>query len=65
MLTCFFSLCFMQMALLLGLESVDELADFWGGESAITWRLSAAEVRSTLSQRVDFSKDVVMSLHLA
>jgi hypothetical protein len=53
------------MALLLGLESVDELADFWGGESAMTWRLVAAEVRSTLSQRVDFSKDVVMSLHLA
>lgn len=35
----------MQMALVLGLESVDELRDYWGGDSALTWRLSAAEVR--------------------
>ena len=34
----------LQMALVLGLESVVELADYWGGDAAITWRLSAAEV---------------------
>jgi len=33
-----------QMALVLGLETVEELADYWGGDSTITWRLSAAEV---------------------
>ncbi len=54
-----------QMALVLGLESVDELSDYWGGDSAITWRLSAAEVRSTLSQRADFSKDTVMALNIS
>jgi hypothetical protein len=33
-----------QMALVLGLEAVTELLDYWGGDSTITWRLSAAEV---------------------
>ncbi|GFH19034.1 uncharacterized protein HaLaN_15921, partial [Haematococcus lacustris] len=32
-----------EMALVLGLESVDELVDYWGGDSALTWRLTAAE----------------------
>lgn len=53
------------MALLLGLESVEELSDYWGPDASVTWRLSAAEVRSTLAQRTDFSKDLVMALHLA
>ncbi|KAL6746871.1 component of oligomeric golgi complex 4 [Haematococcus lacustris] len=53
-----------QMALVLGLESVDELVDYWGGDSALTWRLTAAEVRSTLSQRADFSPAAIAALQL-
>lgn len=64
-----------QMALLLGLESVDEVLDYWtpgaggagGGEAGgagITWRLSAAEVRAVLLQRGDLSRDAVMALPL-
>lgn len=32
------------MALLLGLESASEVTDYWGGDAAIAWRTSAAEV---------------------
>ncbi|KAF5839444.1 hypothetical protein DUNSADRAFT_727 [Dunaliella salina] len=53
-----------QMALVLGLETVEELADYWGGDSTITWRLSAAEVRSTLAQRTDFSREAIKALPL-
>jgi hypothetical protein len=68
-----------QMALLLGLESVEEVLDYWaapgaaggpaasaGGEAGggITWRLSAAEVRAALLQRSDFNRELVMALPL-
>ncbi|KAG1668624.1 hypothetical protein FOA52_001493 [Chlamydomonas sp. UWO 241] len=66
-----------QMALLLGLETVDEVLDYWsapgsggggGGEGGssggITWRLSGGEVRAALLQRSDFSRDAVMALPL-
>jgi hypothetical protein len=63
-----------QMALLLGLESVDEVLDYWsapgggGGEGGssggITWRLSGGEVRAALLQRPDFNRDAVMALPL-
>lgn len=62
-----------QMALLLGLESVEEVLDYWtsGSGSAsgaegggITWRLSTAEVRAVLLQRGDLNKDKVMALPL-
>jgi hypothetical protein len=54
-----------QMALVLGLEGVDELRDFWGGESAITWRLSATEVKSIMAQRIDLPAGAVAALQLA
>lgn len=53
------------MALVLGLEGVDELRDFWGGESAITWRLSATEVKSIMAQRIDLPAGAVAALQLA
>ena len=54
-----------QMSIVLALETVDELLDYWGDAgSHITWRLGAAEVRAVLSQRADFSKDAISSLML-
>lgn len=53
-----------QMAIVLGLETAQELLDYWGDESSITWRLSAGEVRAVLSLRTDFSRDAVLSLPL-
>eukprot|EP00798_Chlamydomonas_sp_ICE-L_P008858 gene8858-3742_t len=55
-----------QMAIILGLETLDEMLDYWGdAASHITWRLGVAEVRSILAQRVDFNKDAIMLLPLA
>uniref|UniRef100_A0A7S0RYR1 Conserved oligomeric Golgi complex subunit 4 n=1 Tax=Chlamydomonas leiostraca TaxID=1034604 RepID=A0A7S0RYR1_9CHLO len=53
-----------QMALLLGLEAVAEVNDYWGGDAAIAWRMTAAEVRATLSQRPDFPREAIAALHL-
>lgn len=45
-----------QMATILSLESVAEMADYWGEAAGpLTWRLSEAQVREVLGQRVDFS----------
>ncbi len=44
-----------------------QVLDYWaGGEAAgpITWRLTAAEVRSALCQRSDFSREAVLALPL-
>lgn len=55
-----------QMALLLGLEAVEEVLDYWSGGGGMTWRLSPSEVRAVLLQRTDFAqtKDAVMALTL-
>jgi hypothetical protein len=54
-----------QMAIVLGLESVEEFLDYWGDDTGhVTWRLTPAEVRSILKQRADFSKDAITSLPL-
>ena len=63
-----------QMSLLLGLESAEELLDYWGGGgggggggeggSAMNWRLTAGEARAVLGLRVDFSKDAINALPL-
>jgi conserved oligomeric Golgi complex subunit 4 len=45
-----------QMATILSLETVAEMADYWGDNSGpLTWRLTEAQVREVLGQRVDFS----------
>ena len=57
-----------QMATLLTLESVREVLDYWGGEEAgagaIAWRLTDADVRHTLSQRLDFAPHEILALKL-
>jgi hypothetical protein len=53
-----------QTATVLGLESVEEAAELAGAGAAAGWRLSAAEVRQALAQRVEFSPDAVASLRL-
>ena len=42
-----------QTATVLGLESAEEAADLVG-DGAAAWRLTAADVRQALSQRVEF-----------
>lgn len=54
-----------QMAIILSLESVDELLDYWGDNAgSITWRLTPAEVRAVLAQRADFSRERIVALPL-
>ncbi|EFJ43661.1 component of oligomeric golgi complex 4 [Volvox carteri f. nagariensis] len=60
-----------QMAVLLGLETVEELLDYWGGPGGggggggvINWRLSPAEVRAVLVLRTDWSREAIMALPL-
>lgn len=55
------------MATVLGVESVQEFLDcVWGDDAGghVTWRLTPAEVRGVLAQRVDFDRDVVAALAL-
>ena len=57
----------LQMATVLGVESVQEFLDcVWGDDAGghVTWRLTPAEVRGVLAQRVDFDRDVVAALAL-
>ena len=55
-----------QMAIVLGLESVEEFLDYWGDAAGghVTWRLTPAEVRQVLGQRQDFAKEAIMALQL-
>eukprot|EP00051_Salpingoeca_urceolata_P034924 m.27301 g.27301 ORF g.27301 m.27301 type:complete len:772 (+) comp8513_c0_seq1:208-2523(+) len=53
-----------QVSTLLNLESVAELADYWGPTSGVTWRLSPSEVRKVLSLRTDFSRPDIDKLRL-
>lgn len=43
---------------------VGEVLDYWGDAGAIAWRLTDNDVRQTLSQRVDFSPNEILSLKL-
>ncbi|XP_076448808.1 conserved oligomeric Golgi complex subunit 4-like [Babylonia areolata] len=54
-----------QMATILNLERVSEIMDYWGQNSGpLTWRLTPAEVRQTLSLRNDFRSDDIKRLKL-
>lgn len=52
-----------QMTILLTLEKVSEVADYWG-KGPVTWRLTAQEVRQVLSLRSDFRSEDVKRLKL-
>jgi hypothetical protein len=51
------------MTILLTLEKVSEVADYWG-KGPVTWRLTAQEVRQVLSLRSDFRSEDVKRLKL-
>lgn len=54
-----------QMAIILNLEKVSEILDFWGENSGpMTWRLTPAEVRRVLGLRVDFKPEAISALKL-
>ncbi|XP_078036052.1 conserved oligomeric Golgi complex subunit 4 isoform X2 [Augochlora pura] len=52
-----------QMATILSIEKVEELADYCGAD-AIAWRLTPAEVRHVASLRTDFRPDDIKRLKL-
>jgi len=53
-----------QIASLLVLEKASEVLEYWGPESAITWRLTPTEVRKVLALRIDFTPEAISSLKL-
>uniref|UniRef100_A0A5B6ZG15 Conserved oligomeric Golgi complex subunit 4 n=2 Tax=Davidia involucrata TaxID=16924 RepID=A0A5B6ZG15_DAVIN len=54
-----------QMAIILNLEKVSEILEFWGENSGpMTWRLTPAEVRRVLGLRVDFKPEAIAALKL-
>lgn len=54
-----------QLAMVVNLERPAEIYDIWGPNAGgMTWRLTPAEVRRTLSLRRDFNQDAVRSLKL-
>lgn len=54
-----------QMGTLLSLESVAEVLDYWDSASGpISWRLTKAQVKEVLGQRVDFDPLDIAALDL-
>ncbi|XKL63549.1 hypothetical protein PGB90_005913 [Kerria lacca] len=54
-----------QIALILNLEKVSEILEYWGSETcSFTWRLSPKEIKQFLSLRKDFKVDDVKKLKL-
>lgn len=55
----------MQMGTLLSLESVAEVLDYWDSATGPTnWRMTKAQVKEVLGQRVDFEPLDIASLEL-
>ena len=53
------------MGTLLSLESVAEVLDYWDSASGpITWRMTKAQVKEVLGQRVDFDPLDIAALDL-
>jgi hypothetical protein len=54
-----------QIALILNLQSVKEVLEYWGVNSGpIVWRLTAAQLKKALKLRVDFDKREIEELVL-
>jgi hypothetical protein len=54
-----------QFAILLSLESLDELFEYWNSPTLqITWRLTPNEIRQVLLLRVDFKSEEIRRLKL-
>ena len=45
-------------------SQVSEIHEYWGANSAITWRLTPAHVRRVLTLRSDFAGDAIKTLRL-
>lgn len=52
-----------QIATILSIEKVEELADYCGAD-AIAWRLTPSEVRRIASLRIDFRPEDIKRLKL-
>jgi hypothetical protein len=52
-----------QMTILLSLEKVSELSDYWG-KGPVSWRLTPQEVRQVLTLRTDFRSEDIRRLKL-
>lgn len=52
-----------QIATILSIEKVEELADYCGAD-AIAWRLTSSEVRRIASLRIDFRPEDIKRLKL-
>lgn len=57
---------FLQKATLLSLEVVEEVAEYWSGDTGgpLGWRLSSEDVRHVLRQRADFAPEDIAALTL-
>jgi hypothetical protein len=53
-----------QIAILLSLESIAELYEYWNSSLAITWRLTPNEIRQILLLRSDLRPEEVKALKL-
>lgn len=54
-----------QIATVLNLEQVSEIADYWGNhDGALTWRLTPSELKTFMLLRTDFKADDVKKLKL-
>jgi conserved oligomeric Golgi complex subunit 4 len=53
-----------QIAMLLTQESTQEIAELWS-DASVSWRLSPAEVRTVLSNRIDLDQAAVAALQLS
>ncbi|CAG8495188.1 1950_t:CDS:10 [Paraglomus brasilianum] len=51
-----------QISMLLNLEVLSEINDYWGSSSGVTWRLTVAEVKKVLGLRIDFNQQEVANL---
>jgi hypothetical protein len=53
-----------QISILLSLETLKELFEYWNSPLAITWRLTPNEIRQILQLRYDFKAEDIRSLKL-
>lgn len=53
-----------QMVTLLNLETLSEIAEYWGPNASVTWRLTPVEVRQILALRTDFRAEDIKRLKL-
>jgi len=53
-----------QIAIILSLESLSELYEYWNSPLTITWRLTPNEIRQVLLLRYDFKSAEIKALNL-